>query len=257
MSFAALIFFYDIIKIFNKNKNNLTENFSPTILVKSIIELGILIITLIYFISLINTSISYLFSGGILLLNSFLLLLTKILELTYKANDVQSQYFAAINKINDINQDINIFWRYKIWLTPRFDIKNLRKNNNEIYRFSENILFKIIFFLVFFGTFNKNLTILVGVIIFITMFLLVILDKIFKTYIKFEGFCLDAEEIHVPRSNRTDGYKYRIVDFNNQREITLFLKNEQFARYRTGDSVVVIHTAIGKKILDHYSVSRN
>ncbi|MGL4740100.1 MAG: hypothetical protein ACRC41_04755 [Sarcina sp.] len=256
MNLAALIFFKDIIEIYNTNKNNLFENFSLKILIKSIFEIAIVMATLIYFISLIITSPAYIVSASMLLLNSFLILLTKILKLTYKADDVKSQYFAAINKINDINQDITIFWRFKIWLTPRFDIKSLRKNNNAIYRFSENVIFQIIFFLILFGTFNRNFAILAGIVIFIAIFILIILDKIFKTYIKFEGFCIDAQEVHRPRSHKIDGYKYRIVDFNNQREMVLFLKNEEFVRYRTGDSVVIVHTAIGKKIMDHYSISK-
>lgn len=256
MNFAALIFFRDIIKIYNDNKNNLAENFSPKVLIKSIIEIVIVLITLVYFISLITTSIGYVASGGILLLNSFLLLLTKILELTYKANDVKSRYFAAINDINDINQDITIFWRLKIWLTPRFDIKNLRKNNNAIYRFSENLLFNIVSIVVILGIINEKLAIISAIIIFITMFALVIIDKILKSYVEFEGFCLDVEKIHRPRSQEIDGYKYRIVDFNNQREVSFFIKNENFPRYNTGDTVVVIHSAIGKKIMDHYSISK-
>ncbi|MGL5822468.1 MAG: hypothetical protein ACRCYE_12755 [Sarcina sp.] len=256
MNFAALIFFYDIINIYHKNKKNLSANFSPSLLFKNIFEIAIVIITLVYFISLLNTSLGYLVSASMLVLNSSLILFTKVLKLTYRADDVKSQYFAAINQIKDINQDVTIFWRLKIWLTPRFNIKNLRKNNNAIYRFPERQLFSIIFWLLFLGIINKDLAIILGIIIGTLMFLTIIFDKIFKIYIKFEGFCLDVEEVHVPKSSRIDGYKYRVVDFNNQREIVFFIKNEQCARYRTGDTIVIVHTALGKKIMDHYSISK-
>lgn len=254
MMFVPFTFYWNFKELFIRNRKHLKENFSIKVIFQSALEVIIFIFVLVCALKMISINISFLLGGILLILNATLLIFTKFLEITYKADDVRSRFFAAVNNTGDINQNVTMFWRLKIWLTPRFNIKNLRKNNNDIYRFSESKVIWIGFTLCFtFGSgemFGK----IIGILIIIWIFVITFIDRIFRTYVKFEGVCVDSEVVRVPKSERIDGYRYKIIDFHNQREINIFIKNEEVPRYKKWDKVAVIHGAFSKKIKDHYRV---
>ncbi|MGL5066668.1 MAG: hypothetical protein ACRC6T_02415 [Sarcina sp.] len=255
MTVVPIMAFLSFKNIFKENKRHLKENFSTTILIKSIFEILIFLITFIYFCILIMISRLYLLPASLLLLNSILLVATKFIELTYKADDVGNKFFSAINNTGDINQNITISWRLKHWSTPHFDIKNLRKNNNVLFKFSSNQLLPLLVIFIFAFGANKILGLLVLLLSILIISIIANIDKPFNSYVKFEGFCLKATRIY-DRSNNITACTYRIIDFHNQREFNLYVKTDKVLRYKNGDKVIIIHGALSKKVMDHYSAPK-
>lgn len=254
LRFAPFIFYWDFKNIFRRNKHHLKENFSVKVLFQSIIEIIVFMIVLVYIFKVFRMGGNFLIGGVFLLINATLLVVTKFLEVTYKADDLRSKFFATVNNTGDINQNVTMFWRLKIWFTPRFNLKNLRKNNNDIYRFSENKVMWIgLGLFISFGS-EEKLGKIFGILIIIWLLFITFMDRIFRTYVRFQGVCVDSELVKVPRSERIAGYNYRIIDFHNQREINIFVNDEKYPRYKKWDKVEVIHGAFSKKIKDHYKL---
>ncbi len=83
-----------------------------------------------------------------------------------------------------------------------------------------------------------------------------IIDKIFGTYVKTTGICIDkGEVISSGTGRRVIGYFYKIVDFENERYMYIRVSKDEGDMYDITDKVVIIHGAISKRILHHYRIS--
>ena len=254
----ALIFIGVLFLFPSKNFLELLQSKNYTLLLsiktisKAYIEIGFLIIGVAF-----ELFYTFILGQNPIILIPFALLLvelitTRFLELSYRNDSTRSKFFAAMNNI-DLNVDITLWWKLKLYFNPRFNIKNLRRG---YIKEKLNPLLPIIGLIIVITTiYNSNhlLTNLISVIL--AIFLLLqkptryIIDIIFRTYVKFDGICISEE-----RNSNDDGpttYYYRIIDFHNKREFILRTGNDKNV-YISGDKVTVIHGAFSKVYVDHY-----
>ncbi len=242
---------YRIVRSINCIRNFKVQDISKIFIyvIVSIIFLGAYIFELIHTENNNKRAFIILAVLSIILVIEFILF--RLMEITYKINDRQFKWKAAINSINNIDENITIWWSLKIWWNPKFDIKDLPKNPR---REKWNIVMYVLM-LVWFISYTK-LGSYLYIIIFIYLISLkqprYIFDKLFGTYVKTTGLCVGMQDISDP-SNGNYIYSYRIVDFNNKREVDIRMygiENRNF--YSQGDKVTVIHGAISKMVLHHY-----
>lgn len=190
-----------------------------------------------------------------IILISILIVQAVILDLIEdkKLSERQLKWMAAMNRSNKEYRKPNILWRFKLWFNPRFDIKDLPKNPRK-----ENILevwfvLGLIFLIV--GSFDWIIFIFAIIFMNFTVLPRYILDKIFGTYVKTTGICIDkGEVISSGTGRRVIGYFYKIVDFENERYMYIRVSKDEGDMYDIRDEVAIIHGAISKRILHHYKV---
>ncbi len=267
----SIVTFFNIpnfIRLFKLYKSGLRENFSINVIIKSFIEIIVFILVLIYGYFYIKVFDKIGIEIMILIFNVCLLISTRALEVCYRDNSTRSNFFAQMNDYGDINQDINFWWRTKIWFNPSFDGEILKKAHTPRLDFVLQNLGKTIFVMIVLmipvismdiSTELFLILLLIGP--FIVSIFIVIEAKL-KAYVKFEGVCIEVKPIYESNRNSFDrplkGYEYRIVDFHNKREITINYKHgEIFRRYNSGDKIVVIHGVLSKRVLQHYKTSKN
>lgn len=188
-----------------------------------------------------------------IILISILIVQAVILDLIEdkKLSERQLKWMAAMNRSNKEYRKPNILWRFKLWFNPRFDIKDLPKNPRK-----ENILevwfvLGLIFLIV--GSFDWIIFIFAIIFMNFTVLPRYILDKIFGTYVKTTGICIDKGEVRSRHSGVT-GYFYKIVDFENERYMYIRVSKDEGDMYDISDEVSIIHGAISKRVLHHYKV---
>lgn len=168
-------------------------------------------------------------------------------------SDRQKQWREAVNSKNYSIQDSNIFWRFKIWISP---IKRLpfKQRNLRFYN-----VFIFVFFSVLFIS-KKQLGIVS--VIFIVLYIkscLSILEYILGIYTSMTGVCTGIKEfeesnrssnedgINISLGSRSTYWRIYITDFENKREIVY--KTHNYPLIADGDEVIVIHGILSKEVI--------
>ena len=189
-----------------------------------------------------------------IILISILIVQAVILDLIddKKLSERQLKWMAAMNSSNKEYRKPNILWRFKLWFNPRFDIKDLPNNPRK-----ENILgvwFVLGLIFLIMGSFDWYVLIFAIIFMNFTALPRYIIDKIFGTYVKTTGICIDKGKVRTRHSGVT-GYFYKIVDFENERYMYIRVSKDEGDMYDITDKVVIIHGAISKRVLHHYRIS--
>ena len=261
------IFFISVVNavftfIIFSSKDKLQEIELKDILDKSI-TIIILFLTLGGYIFIINMlySLNKFVSILAVILMSILVVQTIILDLIdgNKLSKRQLKWFEVMNNSNKQYKKPNIFWRFKIWFNPRFDIKDLPKNTKKD---DIGILtFIFIVALIFFIKGEMSMPFFIAIVIAMDFGLSFryLLDKIFGTYVKTTGICVD-KNVQTDR-NKKRTCVYKIVDFENKRYMYIHIVEYDGGviysdvNYNVTDKVVIIHGAFSKRILYHYRIS--
>lgn len=219
---------------------------------KCYFEISYILISIIY----IFYSIFILKRNLILFIPLILILaelpITRLFEINYKLDNTRSNFFSAVNSIKNINEDITIWWKLKLYFNPKFDSKNFRKDKKkESLDLTSGIIICVPLSMLLAKTIGINLySLILLVIISLQSFIKYLLDISFKFYVQTEGICIEENKTGGGKSKVQ--YIYRIVDFNNKREINIISDSPYSGLYQFGDKVTVIHGAISKVVFDHY-----
>ena len=189
-----------------------------------------------------------------IILISILIVQAVILDLIddKKLSERQLKWMATMNRSNKEYKKPSILWKFKIWFNPRFDIKDLPRNPRKEGILEAWFILGFIFLIV--GSFDWYVFIFSIIFINFTVLPRYIIDKIFGTYVKTTGICMDKGEIRSRHSGVT-GYFYKIVDFENERCMYIRVSKDEGDIYDITDKVSIIHGAISKRVLHHYKVS--
>ena len=181
-------------------------------------------------------------------------ILFRLMEITYKINDRQFKWIAAMNSIDNIDENITLWWSMKIWWSPKFDIKDL-PNNPRKEKYSAALYVSIFIWSTFYSELRSYLAIIMFMYLICLRQARYIFDRLFGTYVKTTGLCVEVYNIS-DTENGKNIYSYRIVDFNNKREVDIRMYGSEDRNfYKQGDKVTVIHRAISKLVLHHYIIS--
>ena len=190
-----------------------------------------------------------------IILISILIVQAVILDLLEdkKISERQLKWMAAMNRSKKEYRKPNILWRFKLWFNPRFDIKDLPRNARKEAILEAWLALPLIFLIV--GSFDWYLFIFVIIFMNFTTLPRYIMDKMFGTFVKTTGICMDKGKV-TTRHGSVTGYFYKIVDFENERYMYIRVRKEEGDLYNIRDEVEIIHGAISKRILHHYKVGR-
>lgn len=150
---------------------------------------------------------------------SILVVQTIIIDLIHddKLSKRKLKGFQVMNHSNKKYKRSNIFWRFKIWFNPRFDIRDLPKNARKD---GIGILtFIFIGAFIFFIKREMSMPFFIAIVIAMDFGLpfRCLLDRIFGTYVKTTGICVDKNIETDDRGRRKRTCVYKIIDFENKR----------------------------------------
>ncbi|MGV3026862.1 hypothetical protein ACED96_14195 [Clostridium thermobutyricum] len=181
-------------------------------------------------------------SSGIMTYSFYVILHLKRLEFAKaKRDEYKTRFQKKMSGLSEESADRNIFWRYKLWFSPRVKLPMNRRLPPNIFGF---------ILIIFFFFRNEARTITIIGMIYSVYFIITIIEYLTSLYTETKGYCT---EVYSFNKRGLEYWTITVIDYKNKRELHFTTSHRPY--FEAGDYVRVVSSMFTKRIVTFSSTS--